>query len=444
MPNTCCVPGCRSGYKGVTEKVSLFRFPADKELSEKWKRAIPREEAGDFNFDSKYARVCDRHFHAAHIIRVEEFAVNGDAVSLQRGRPALRPDALPRIFEGLPGYLTKSKQRRRSPVARKQVKRRREPSCYSLPTQDAAEACSSATDPAAAGDDIDVVALTTTDSGRDRTSDAACQTDQVVGCVTCVEVQSLKRQLRAAKQQLEHCQKKVATLKVEVKKLQRLHQSVGNLSERGKLIFHQSVMKANAKSARAVRYKKEWLYDCLLLKIKSTAAYTFLHENDFLPLPNPRILYSYMKNLKADFGFDASLFTLLKEKLQEVPERERRGVVMFDEMSVRKNLHVRESDMKVMGKVNFGEHTQPGDQEKDADHVLVFLFRPFLGGWSQTVGTFCASSASPGSVIAKLLLECILHLSNSGAVVDAVTCDNSTSNRSALRSLGINGGMEHP
>ncbi|KAL3225740.1 hypothetical protein MRX96_049148 [Rhipicephalus microplus] len=145
-----------------------------------------------------------------------------------------------------------------------------------------------------------------------------------------------------------------------------------------------------------------------------------------------------MKNLKADFGFDANLFAVLNEKLAAVPERERRGVLMFDEMSVRKSLHVRESDMALLGKVNFAEHTRTGDNEKDADHVLVFLFRPFLGGWSQTVGTFCASSAAPGSVVAKLLLQCIVHLENSGAVVQAVTCDNSTSNRSALRSLGNN------
>ncbi|KAL3199858.1 hypothetical protein MRX96_043744 [Rhipicephalus microplus] len=95
-------------------------------------------------------------------------------------------------------------------------------------------------------------------------------------------------------------------------------------------------MKSNAKSATAARYKKEWIYDCLLLKIKSTAVYTFLHENKFLPLPNPRTLYGYLRNLKADFGFDSTLFTVLCEKLEAVPERERRGVLMFDEMSVRK------------------------------------------------------------------------------------------------------------
>ncbi|KAH6926646.1 hypothetical protein HPB50_020845 [Hyalomma asiaticum] len=200
-------------------------------------------------------------------------------------------------------------------------------------------------------------------------------------------------------------------------------------------------MKANAKSATAARYKKEWIYDCLLLKIKSTAVYTFLHENEFLPLPNPRTLYGYLRNLKADFGFDSTLFTVLCEKLKSVPERERRGVLMFDEMSVRKSVHIRESDMALLGKVDFAEHTRPGDHGKDGDHVLVFLFRPFLGGWSQTVGTFCASGAAPGSIVAKLLLQCIVHLTNAGVVVDAVTCDNSTSNQSALRSLGVNGDM---
>lgn len=55
--------------------------------------------------------------------------------------------------------------------------------------------------------------------------------------------------------------------------------------------------------------------------------YTFLHENEFLPLPHPRTLYTYMKNLKADFGFDANLFGVLNEKLAAVPERTRFGAI---------------------------------------------------------------------------------------------------------------------
>lgn len=73
------------------------------------------------------------------------------------------------------------------------------------------------------------------------------------------------------------------------------------------------------------RYKKEWIYDSLLLKVKLTAVYTFLQENGYLPLPTPRTLHRYLRSLKADFGFDAGLFAVLREKLQGVPERERRG-----------------------------------------------------------------------------------------------------------------------
>ncbi|KAL3183370.1 hypothetical protein MRX96_000335 [Rhipicephalus microplus] len=102
-------------------------------------------------------------------------------------------------------------------------------------------------------------------------------------------------------------------------------------------------MKANAKSPKAARYKKEWIDDCLLLKIKSTAVYTFLHENEYLPLANPRTLYTYLRSLKADFGFESTLFTVLKDKLQVLPEREHRGVLMFNEMSVRKRIN---SDQK--------------------------------------------------------------------------------------------------
>ncbi|KAH7958552.1 hypothetical protein HPB49_002537 [Dermacentor silvarum] len=275
----------------------------------------------------------------------------------------------------------------------------------------------------------------------DATVDAACQTEEVVCSFS--ELQAVKGQLRSATQRLRRCQMKLAKMTTIASRQKRLDQEILKLYAREKLIFDQCLMKANAKSATAVRYKKEWLYDCLLLKVKSTAVYTFLQENGFLPLPTPRTLYGYLKSLKADFGFDASLFAVLREKLQGVPERERRGVLMFDEMSVRKSVHFRESDMSLLGKVDFSEHTRPADREKDGDHVLVFLFRPFLGGWSQTVGSFCASGAPPGSIVAKLLLQCIVHLSNAGVVVDAITCDNSTSNQSALRSLGISGDINN-
>lgn len=113
------------------------------------------------------------------------------------------------------------------------------------------------------------------------------------------------------------------------------------------------------------------------------------------------------------------------------------GVLMFDEMSVRRGLHLRHSDMSLLGKVDHGDQTRPGDEAKDGDHVLVFLFRPFLGGWSQTIGTFCAAGATPGPVLAKLVLQCIAQLASASVLVQALTCDNSTTNQAALKVLGM-------
>lgn len=77
------------------------------------------------------------------------------------------------------------------------------------------------------------------------------------------------------------------------------------------------------------RYSLEWIYDALLLKIKSTAVYTFLMENNYLPLPDPRTLRTYIGKLDANFGFNPNLFGLLKEKLKDTPEREHKGMCRY-------------------------------------------------------------------------------------------------------------------
>lgn len=111
MPNACCVPSCCSGYKGTTEKVSLFCLASDGEQRDNWKWAILRQETGGFSFNSKYVRVCKKHFDASEITRADEYVVKRDAVSLQRDKPILRPNAIPRKFDGLSAYLTKAKPR---------------------------------------------------------------------------------------------------------------------------------------------------------------------------------------------------------------------------------------------------------------------------------------------------------------------------------------------
>lgn len=112
MVNSCCVPGCRTGYKpkeGETdsaENISLFRFPRDAALQEQWLRAIPRENLRM----SDSLRVCAKHFYSEDV----EFSSQDSRIKRRDSRESkllksarLKPCAMPRIFPSLPRYLTK-------------------------------------------------------------------------------------------------------------------------------------------------------------------------------------------------------------------------------------------------------------------------------------------------------------------------------------------------
>ncbi|KAH9367149.1 hypothetical protein HPB48_012083 [Haemaphysalis longicornis] len=234
MPKTCCVPGCRSGYRGTSEKVSLFCLPSDADKREQWKRAIPRQEAGGFSFDSQHVRVCEKHFATEDVVWNDTFLVKGDVVSLRREKPKLRPDAVPRRFDGLPAYLSKPKPRSRSTRVQPATKRRR----LSSPDAIAEEIlpCSST--------EASQTAVTSA-------AETACQTEEVVCPIS--ELLAVKGQLRSTTQRLRRSQMKLAKMTALASRHKRQLTDTQKLSAREKLILDQCLMKANAKSPTAVR-----------------------------------------------------------------------------------------------------------------------------------------------------------------------------------------------
>jgi len=114
MPEKCCVPGCRGNYEGTAEhdqeKVSVFRFPRDPELREKWIRLIPRENL----LVHDKTVVCEKHFAQQFIIRVDTATrPDGSTLTVPRKNPKLSPDAYPSIFPNVPSYLTSEPSRKR-------------------------------------------------------------------------------------------------------------------------------------------------------------------------------------------------------------------------------------------------------------------------------------------------------------------------------------------
>uniref|UniRef100_A0A6P7GTB0 Uncharacterized protein LOC114346153 n=1 Tax=Diabrotica virgifera virgifera TaxID=50390 RepID=A0A6P7GTB0_DIAVI len=120
MPRHCSVPNCKSNYATTLkheQAQSTFSFPKNDQLRNQWVRSINRE-----NFTvTASSVVCKKHFDSSDIIETESFIdKNGTVLHRNLTYPKLKENAIPRIFENQPSYLSNPK-----PPTRKNPETRR-------------------------------------------------------------------------------------------------------------------------------------------------------------------------------------------------------------------------------------------------------------------------------------------------------------------------------
>jgi len=113
------------------------------------------------------------------------------------------------------------------------------------------------------------------------------------------------------KQRLIHAQTQCAKIEEETlfEKLEDL-----NLAENLKESIRNCIRIAKASTANGIRYSQKWLFECILLKIKNTAAYMHIRKNNIMPLPDPSTIHRYLRKLKPSYGFQSGVFDVLKAK----------------------------------------------------------------------------------------------------------------------------------
>lgn len=111
---------------------------------------------------------------------------------------------------------------------------------------------------------------------------------------------------------------------------------------------------------------------------------------------------------------------------------------MVDEMKLSESFAFNRQQMTFNLYVYLGEPTPDNLKGVKADHALVLMFQPFRGQWVQVLGCFLSKDAVTSEILLKLILECILLLSNCGFHVDVVTSDGAHSNRGVWTIFGIN------
>ena len=180
------------------------------------------------------------------------------------------------------------------------------------------------------------------------------------------------------------------------------------LSLNQQLAVKHCLRQVKAKSARGMRYDHRWILACILLRIKSLKAYEQLRDHSFLALPTRRTLGRYIDVVNAETGIAEDVNQLIRQRVNSVEER--RGVLMFDAVKLREGIRFNSKLMEFDGLVDFSEFQNTKNQNLPADTGLVFMYRPVMGQWVQSVGMFLSRGATPASVLSQILLKLIIAL----------------------------------
>ena len=416
MTITCLAPGCRSGYDRRCGDRHFFSAPRDPSRLAEWSRRIPRQGT----LEPKH-KICDLHFEDRFIIKSDDFTINGQHVSLPRSVWRLTSDAVPTLFPNLPQYLSSKLPRKRNTTVRSHAAHLKK-----------VEDVHNSTD-----------THTVLQANSDNVADSGCRRTQKSGCRYCKtlteKLYQRNKQVRIKNRQLCLLRSRIKKVTEERDKLVEKLDAIERIPAKSKQILSEVLANIDVQSAQGNRYSSEWLIDCLLIKCKSAACYKFLRQHCYLPLPSLATLSRCIRNLQPNFGFDRNLSAALADKLRDFPLVERRGILLFDEMKISKHIDFRQDLGKSVGFVDFGSFTTQQHMHQEGDHALVFLFRPHMNGWIQTIGCFCSAGTTPSAQLSKLILEAIILLENCGAVVDGIVADGASTNRKAFAMLGFCG-----
>ncbi|KAK3918552.1 Transposable element P transposase [Frankliniella fusca] len=295
-----------------------------------------------------------------------------------------------------------------------------------------------------------------------------------------INKQTLKRSKARLLQKIAQYRKTIADNLHEcrAKKKEVLEEAIKTLPPTQQEAVRACFKKATAKGPSGVRYTIEWIYECMLMKIKSPKLYDHIRRHQILALPCSSTIRGYLKHYSGAYGFQPSTFDMLKPKAAELLPEKGRGAILIDEVKLTPGVHFDQSALKVEGFVDFGttdlqefgEDLQeslreaveklPLDPSKEnqkikarekrqeknknkrdrklGDHALVITFQPFQGSWVQNLACFLTKGCANDMELTRLILECVILVESTGFMVDAVVTDGASWNRSMWKRFGVN------
>ena len=109
-----------------------------------------------------------------------------------------------------------------------------------------------------------------------------------------------------------------------------LHSVVSELPLEQQVAVKTCVATAKLKNKMSMRNPLQWIYECLLLRIKSKKAYDHLRQHNILIMPTYATLNKYILEIKGASGFHKSTFACLEKKASFMNASDRRGKTIIN------------------------------------------------------------------------------------------------------------------
>lgn len=193
---------------------------------------------------------------------------------------------------------------------------------------------------------------------------------------------------------------------------------------------------SNVKKASNNNKKIMWSLDEKLdsLHLYKTSPKCYRVLRTVMALPCPRTLQQVLSNLQLRPGINEQVFEHLRILTSGLNIIERTVCLSFDETKIKEMLVVNRSVGVIDGFEDFGPF---GRTHRIATHTLIFMIHGVDSNWKMPIAFTYAHNTTRPEIIKQLLVALILKLFNININVLSTVCDMGSTNRTALKLLGV-------
>lgn len=238
-----------------------------------------------------------------------------------------------------------------------------------------------------------------------------------------LELENSRKKLNNTKVQLRNAKKKIMNAEHHTK-------TFGEASITG---FAKSLINMQVRHRAKSPWQASEKRDALSLFYRGPKTYRYLRQKG-INLPGISTLKSWINNFNCKPGFNKKIFLQLSLKADSMMPREKKCILMFDEMSIKRNIDYNKHTDMIEGFEDLGEF---GRKSSPARQALVLMIRGIYSTWKIPIAFFVSDDGVSCESLLLIIKKALEKLRGSKLDTIGIVCDLSSTNKKMFKQLGV-------